>query len=91
MVCFLLVKFVSSVFEKLTNGSTEEPVNQMETTGIILVAGATGGVGRRVVDILRKRGLPVKALVPKLSIKFLNACALKMWVKFITFVGNFHR
>lgn len=58
-----LVKFVSSVFEKLTNGSTEEPLNEMETSGIILVAGATGGVGRRVVDILRSRGLPVKALV----------------------------
>ncbi|CAG7887006.1 unnamed protein product [Brassica rapa] len=58
------LKFVSSVFEKLTNGSTtEEPVNEMETSGIILVAGATGGVGRRVVDILRSRGLPVKALV----------------------------
>ncbi|KAF2585189.1 hypothetical protein F2Q70_00034588 [Brassica cretica] len=56
--------FVSSVFEKLTNGSTtEETVNEMETSGIILVAGATGGVGRRVVDILRSRGLPVKALV----------------------------
>ena len=58
------MKFVSSVFEKLTNGSTtEETVNEMETSGIILVAGATGGVGRRVVDILRSRGLPVKALV----------------------------
>ncbi|EOA16251.1 hypothetical protein CARUB_v10004397mg [Capsella rubella] len=57
------LKFVSSVFEKLTNGSTEEPVKEMETTGIILVAGATGGVGRRVVDILRKKGLPVKALI----------------------------
>lgn len=58
-----LVKFVSSVFEKLTNGSTEEPVKDMETSGIILVAGATGGVGRRIVDILRSRGFPVKALV----------------------------
>ncbi|XP_038895272.1 protein HIGH CHLOROPHYLL FLUORESCENCE PHENOTYPE 173, chloroplastic isoform X2 [Benincasa hispida] len=35
----------------------------METSGFILVAGATGGVGRRVVDILRKKGLPVRALV----------------------------
>ncbi|XP_010529213.1 PREDICTED: uncharacterized protein LOC104806167 isoform X2 [Tarenaya hassleriana] len=35
----------------------------METSGVILVAGATGGVGRRVVDILMKKGLPVKALV----------------------------
>ncbi|CAB78883.1 putative protein [Arabidopsis thaliana] len=57
------LKFVSSVFEKLTNGATEEPVAEMGTSGIILVAGATGGVGRRIVDILRKRGLPVKALV----------------------------
>ncbi|RVW83790.1 hypothetical protein CK203_041770 [Vitis vinifera] len=35
----------------------------METSGIVLVAGATGGVGRRVVDILRKKGLPVRVLV----------------------------
>jgi len=64
------VKFVSSVFEKLTNGATEEPVAEMGTSGIILVAGATGGVGRRIVDILRKRGLPVKALVLNFSIGF---------------------
>lgn len=57
------MKFVASVFEKLSNGTMEEPVSVMETSGIILVAGATGGVGRRVVDVLRKRGLPVKALV----------------------------
>ncbi|GMY37456.1 putative complex i intermediate-associated protein 30 [Fagus crenata] len=35
----------------------------MDTSGIVLVAGATGGVGRRVVDILRKKGLPVRVLV----------------------------
>ncbi|CAA3011853.1 Hypothetical predicted protein [Olea europaea subsp. europaea] len=35
----------------------------MDTSGIILVAGATGGVGRRVVDVLRKKGLPVRVLV----------------------------
>ncbi|XP_010529212.1 PREDICTED: uncharacterized protein LOC104806167 isoform X1 [Tarenaya hassleriana] len=57
------LKFVASVIEKLTNGSPEEPPKAMETSGVILVAGATGGVGRRVVDILMKKGLPVKALV----------------------------
>ncbi|GMP74240.1 hypothetical protein CsSME_00031707 [Camellia sinensis var. sinensis] len=35
----------------------------MDTSGIVLVAGATGGVGRRVVNILRKKGLPVRLLV----------------------------
>ncbi|XWS12487.1 hypothetical protein CRYUN_Cryun37aG0092400 [Craigia yunnanensis] len=35
----------------------------METSGFILVVGATGGVGRRVVNNLRKKGLPVRALV----------------------------
>ncbi|XP_027347820.1 uncharacterized protein LOC113859205 isoform X2 [Abrus precatorius] len=35
----------------------------MGTSDIVLVAGATGGVGRRVVDILRKKGIPVRVLV----------------------------
>ncbi|KAK4440079.1 hypothetical protein Salat_0342800 [Sesamum alatum] len=35
----------------------------MDTSRIILVAGATGGVGRRVVDLLRKKGLTVRVLV----------------------------
>ncbi|XP_028764790.1 uncharacterized protein LOC114722840 isoform X3 [Neltuma alba] len=35
----------------------------MENSDIVLVAGATGGVGRRVVDILRKKGIPVRVLV----------------------------
>ncbi|KAL6888968.1 hypothetical protein ACP4OV_009994 [Aristida adscensionis] len=34
----------------------------METSHVVLVTGATGGVGRRVVDILRKKGLPVRVL-----------------------------
>lgn len=75
------MKFVSSVFERLTNGpTTEEPLNEMETSGIILVAGATGGVGRRVVDILRSRGLPVKALV--LVFGLVSLIFIKMWVKY---------
>jgi len=35
----------------------------MGTSDIVLVAGATGGVGRRVVDELRKKGIPVRVLV----------------------------
>ncbi|XP_031504854.1 protein HIGH CHLOROPHYLL FLUORESCENCE PHENOTYPE 173, chloroplastic isoform X2 [Nymphaea colorata] len=35
----------------------------MKNNEVILVAGATGGVGKRVVDILRKKGLPVRILV----------------------------
>lgn len=35
----------------------------MQPSGIVLVAGGTGGVGKRVVDILRKKGFPVRVLV----------------------------
>ncbi|KAI3936229.1 hypothetical protein MKW98_026409 [Papaver atlanticum] len=48
---------------KLSNSTSNEPVKEMATSDIILVAGATGGVGRRVVDVLRKKGLPVRILV----------------------------
>ncbi|KAL0011419.1 hypothetical protein SO802_006527 [Lithocarpus litseifolius] len=56
-------KFFESLIEKLSSPSPSKPVNNMDTFGIVLVAGATGGVGRRVVDILRKKGLPVRVLV----------------------------
>ncbi|KAH9797413.1 NAD(P)-binding Rossmann-fold superfamily protein [Citrus sinensis] len=56
-------KFVEFLVEKLSGPSPKEPVKAMETSGIVLVAGATGGVGRRVVDILRNKGLPVRVLV----------------------------
>ncbi|KAJ8761838.1 hypothetical protein K2173_005410 [Erythroxylum novogranatense] len=55
-------KFFEFLIEKLSP-SASEPVKPMESSGIILVTGATGGVGRRVVDILQKKGLPVRALV----------------------------
>ncbi|CAL9773095.1 unnamed protein product [Musa acuminata subsp. burmannicoides] len=35
----------------------------METSGVVLLAGATGGVGRKVVDVLRNKRFPVRALV----------------------------
>ncbi|KAJ4703698.1 NAD(P)-binding Rossmann-fold superfamily protein [Melia azedarach] len=56
-------KFVEFIVEKLSGPSPKEPAKTMETSGIVLVAGATGGVGRRVVDNLRAKGLPVRILV----------------------------
>lgn len=57
------MKFFEFLIEKLSNPSPSKTENRMDTSDVILVAGATGGVGRRVVDILRSKGYPVKALV----------------------------
>ncbi|KAF3774373.1 hypothetical protein EJ110_NYTH53203 [Nymphaea thermarum] len=56
-------KFFEFIVEKLSSSTTSEPIKKMENNEVILVAGATGGVGKRVVDILRKKGLPVRILV----------------------------
>ncbi|KAL8468285.1 hypothetical protein ACS0TY_031504 [Phlomoides rotata] len=56
-------KFFEFLIEKLSGPSPSEAAKEMETSGIVLVAGATGGVGRRAVDLLRKKGIPVRALV----------------------------
>lgn len=56
-------KFVQSVFEKLSSSTSPEPSKEMKTSGVILVTGATGGVGRRVVNILQEKGIPVRVLV----------------------------
>lgn len=56
-------KFFESLIEKLTGPSPSKPVNSMVSSGITLVTGATGGVGRRVVDVLRNKKLPVRVLV----------------------------
>ncbi|XP_020250767.1 uncharacterized protein LOC109828146 [Asparagus officinalis] len=56
-------KIIASMLEKVSSSASIESVEKMETSDLVLVAGATGGVGRRVVDILRKQGLPVRALV----------------------------
>ncbi|XP_044481342.1 protein HIGH CHLOROPHYLL FLUORESCENCE PHENOTYPE 173, chloroplastic-like isoform X1 [Mangifera indica] len=55
-------KFVEFIIDKLSSSLPQEPVKKMENSGIVLVAGATGGVGRRVVGILLKKGLPVRVL-----------------------------
>lgn len=58
-------QFFEFIIEKLSGPASEpaKPEKKMESSEIVLVAGATGGVGRRVVDILRKKGLPVRILV----------------------------
>ncbi|XP_058095521.1 protein HIGH CHLOROPHYLL FLUORESCENCE PHENOTYPE 173, chloroplastic [Magnolia sinica] len=56
-------KFFEFLIEKLSNQTSAEPVKKLGTSDVVLVAGATGGVGRRIVDILRKKGLPVRVLV----------------------------
>ncbi|KAM3251268.1 protein HIGH CHLOROPHYLL FLUORESCENCE PHENOTYPE, chloroplastic isoform X1 [Capsicum annuum] len=56
-------KFFESLIEKLTGPSPSKPVKSMDSSGITLVTGATGGVGRRVVDVLRNKKLPVRVLV----------------------------
>ncbi|KAJ8549444.1 hypothetical protein K7X08_033151 [Anisodus acutangulus] len=56
-------KFFESLIEKLTGPSPSKPVNSMDSSGITLVTGATGGVGRRVVDVLHNKRLPVRVLV----------------------------
>lgn len=57
------IKIFESLIANLSGPSSSEPEKSMDASGIVLVAGATGGVGRRVVDILRKKGLPVRVLV----------------------------
>ena len=57
------MKFFDFLVEKLSGPSPSKPVKSMGSSDIVLVAGATGGVGRRVVDILRKKGIPVRVLV----------------------------
>ncbi|GER31802.1 NAD(P)-binding Rossmann-fold superfamily protein [Striga asiatica] len=57
------VKFIEFLIEKLSSSSPREAVKAMGTSETVLVAGATGGVGRRVVDNLRKKGIPVRVLV----------------------------
>lgn len=64
------MKFVeAALIDKLSSQSSTEPIKKMETSGVVLVAGATGGVGRKVVDILRNKGFPVRALVSSIHSK----------------------
>ncbi|KAJ3686370.1 hypothetical protein LUZ61_015534 [Rhynchospora tenuis] len=57
------LKFVESLIDKVTSPEPGEVPKKMKASGTVLVTGATGGVGRRVVDILRNKGVPVRVLV----------------------------
>lgn len=63
----LLVQFIESLIRNLSSPAPEYSKNKMGNSDIVLVAGATGGVGRRVVDILRMKGIPVRVLVTFLT------------------------
>lgn len=64
-----LSKLVRSVMQAMA-GEREEPSTNRQGRGgddLVLVTGATGGVGKRVVDELRKRGVRVRAMVRSLE------------------------
>ena len=62
---FEVIPFISCLQRLLTGRTLNKKASQGgETTmGVILVAGATGGVGKRVVRRLLERNYPVRALV----------------------------
>ncbi|PKA51667.1 Uncharacterized protein AXF42_Ash003034 [Apostasia shenzhenica] len=57
------LKFVESMIEKLSSSTSTEAPAKMKSSGVILVTGGTGGVGRRIVNILKKKGIPFRVLV----------------------------
>ncbi|VAH27038.1 unnamed protein product [Triticum turgidum subsp. durum] len=57
------LKIVESIMSSITASAPTEAPKKAETSDLVLVTGATGGVGRRVVDVLRKKGVPVRVLV----------------------------
>ncbi|HIK31587.1 MAG TPA: CIA30 family protein [Oscillatoriales cyanobacterium M4454_W2019_049] len=63
---FDVIPFVSPLkgFQKLLGvRSMNQPPAKAPASGVVLVAGATGGVGKRVVRQLQQRGYAVRALV----------------------------
>jgi uncharacterized protein YbjT (DUF2867 family) len=63
---FKIVPFIGNLkgFQTLIRGrSMNQPLVKTRSCGVILVAGATGGVGKRVVRQLQQQGYAVRALV----------------------------
>ncbi|KAF8642537.1 hypothetical protein HU200_067213 [Digitaria exilis] len=56
------LKIVESIISSFTGPASSEAPKIMESSDVVLVTGATGGVGRRLVDVLRKKGIPVRVL-----------------------------
>jgi hypothetical protein len=61
--CWKLLVSISRIFTGSTEGNAQVVKKGSQDMELILVTGATGGVGKRVVDCLRKKGLSVRALV----------------------------
>ncbi|KAG6557217.1 hypothetical protein Mapa_001144 [Marchantia paleacea] len=59
---FNLAKVFEFVSARLSGSSEEKPSSGMEKEAV-LVTGATGGTGKRVVTFLQSKGIPVRALV----------------------------
>ena len=57
------VNLFQYLIEQLSSSSSRQSPTEKEKMDTVLVAGATGGVGKQVVDVLRKKGIPVRALV----------------------------
>ena len=62
---FEVIPFISCLQRLFTGRDEKQQSSQKKETimGTILVAGATGGVGKRVVSRLRENNYPVRALV----------------------------
>ena len=62
---FEVIPFLSSIQRLFTGRANDNNVNynKGKSMSVILVAGATGGVGKRVVQRLREKNYPVRALV----------------------------
>eukprot|EP01018_Ginkgo_biloba_P014949 Gb_08986 [translate_table: standard] len=56
-------KLFESLIAQFSSSTSRQSVPEMKNMDLVLVAGATGGVGKRVVDALRKKGIPVRVLV----------------------------
>jgi uncharacterized protein YbjT (DUF2867 family) len=59
---FEIIPLISSL-QRLFLGNDNKDISMGKSVGIVLVAGATGGVGKRVVQRLVDRGYPVRCLV----------------------------
>ena len=57
------VKLFQYLIEQLLSSSSRQSPTEKEKMDTVLVAGATGGVGKWVVDVLRKKGIHVCDLV----------------------------
>ena len=71
----MCAQVVSSVFRAFGSPSPSSPSSQQqqqqaaEGKGVVLVVGATGGVGRRVVAQLKEEGVAVRALVSGMGVQ----------------------